>query len=98
MGVDQCLDGGGQDNFYMGGDWPDVEPVAVHKPYTVPKHWQDQVKEGLEKDVRMGIIEEVPVNTPTMWCSRMVCVPKHTGEPRRTVDFKVTLQNGHRCP
>merc|ERR1712082_148350 len=66
----------------------DVEPVAVHKPYTVPKLWQDQVKDGLEKDVRMGIIEEVRVNTPTTWCSRMVCVPKHTGEPRRTVDFK----------
>merc|ERR1712030_253086 len=66
----------------------DIEPVAVHKPYTVPKHWQDQVKEGLEKDVRMGIIEEVPAHTPTTWCSRMVCVPKHNGEPRRTVDFK----------
>ena len=36
----------------------------------------------------MGIIEKVPVNTPTTWLSRMVCVPKHNGEPRRTVDFK----------
>ena len=67
---------------------PEAEPVAVHKPYTVPKHWQAQEREGLESDVRMGIIEKVPVNTPTTWCSRMVCVPKHNGEPRRTVDFK----------
>ena len=54
----------------------------------MPKHWQDQVREGLENDVRMGIIEKVPVNTPTTWLSRMVCVPKQNGEPRRTVDFK----------
>ena len=67
---------------------PEVTPVAVHTPYRVPKHWQDQVREGLENDVRMGIIEKVPVNTPTTWLSRMVCVPKHNGEPRRTVDFK----------
>ena len=40
---------------------PDATPVAVNKPYRVPKHWQDQVREGLENDVRMGIIEEVPV-------------------------------------
>ena len=42
----------------------------------------------MDKDVEMGIIEKVPVNTPTDWLSRMVCVPKHNGEPRRTVDFK----------
>ena len=36
----------------------------------------------------MGIIEKVPVNTHTHWLSRMVCVPKQNGEPRRTVDFK----------
>ena len=67
---------------------PEVTPVAMHKPYRVPKHWQAQVRELLENDVKMGIIEKVPVNTPTTWLSRMVCVPKQNGEPRRTVDFK----------
>ena len=35
-----------------------------------------------------GIIEPVPINTPTSWCTRMLIVPKSSGEPRRTVDFK----------
>ena len=44
---------------------PEVIPVARHKPYRVPKHWQVQVREGVGNDVRMGITEKVPVNTPT---------------------------------
>ena len=35
-----------------------------------------------------GIIKPVPVNTPVTWCSRMVLVPKHNGEPGRTVDMQ----------
>ena len=44
--------------------------------------------EDLERDVALGIIEKVPLNTPTTWCARMVVVPKHDGSPRRTVNFK----------
>ena len=36
--------------------------------------------EDLGQDVHLGIIEPVPIITPTSWCSRMVIV--------RTVDFK----------
>ena len=36
----------------------------------------------------IGVIEHVPVNTPTSWCSRMVITPKHDGTPRRVVDFQ----------
>ena len=67
---------------------PDVKPVAVHRPVPVPLHWQEKVKADLDRDVALGIIEPVPLNTPTSWCSRMVIVPKSNGEPRRTVDFK----------
>ena len=45
-------------------------------------------EEDLDQDVHLGIIEPVPINTPTSWCSRMVNVPKSSGEPRRAVDFK----------
>ena len=55
---------------------PSVKPV--------PLHWMEKVKEDLDQDVHLGIIEPVPINTPTSWCSRMVIVPKSSGEPRRS--------------
>ena len=67
---------------------PDAEPVASHKPIPVPLHWQKDVKEGLDQDVRLGVIEPVPVGTPVTWCHRMVVCAKKTGKPRRTVDFQ----------
>ena len=62
--------------------------VAVHKAIPVPIHFQDQVKEGLDRDVRLGVIEKVPAGTPTTWCHRMIACPKKDGTPRRTVDFQ----------
>ena len=47
----------------------------------------DHVKKDLDRDVSMGTIEPVPINTPTTWCARMVVVAKHDGSPRRTVDL-----------
>jgi hypothetical protein len=34
------------------------------------------------------VLEKVPVNTPSTWCSRMVVCVKKLGKARRTVDFK----------
>ena len=65
-----------------------IKPVAFHKAYTVPVHWHDEVKAGLENDVKLGVLEKVPVGEPTTWCSRMVVVAKKDGKPRRTVDFQ----------
>ena len=42
--------------------------------------------EGLEKDVCLGVLERVPENTPTTWCSRMCVVPKKNGSPHHTVN------------
>ena len=67
---------------------PSVRPVAAHVPAQVPLHWQLPVKQGLDRDCRLGVIERVPLNTPTVWQSRMVVAPKHDGSPRRTIDFK----------
>ena len=41
---------------------PDAKPVARHLPVPVTLHWRDAVKEGLDRDVRLGVIEPVPVN------------------------------------
>lgn len=66
----------------------DAKPVVHHKPIPVPIHWQDEVKEGLDQDVRLGVIEQVPVGEPVTWCHRMVVSAKDDGSPRRTVDLQ----------
>ena len=67
---------------------PDATPFASHKPIPIPVHWQEEVYAGLDRDVRLGVIEPVPVGTPVTWCHRMVVVPKKSGKPRRTVDLQ----------
>ena len=62
-------------------------PHAIHTPATVPAHWTQQVRKDLEQDIDLGVLERVPSNTPTTWCSRMHVVGKKTGEPRRVVDL-----------
>ena len=72
-----------------------AKPVAAHSPAPVPIHWAEQVKAGLDRDCRLGVIERVPVNDPVTWCSRMLITPKQDGSPRRVVDFQPV--NEH-CP
>jgi len=67
---------------------PKAAPKAVHTPVPVPIHWQAEVKAGLDRDVRLGVLEPVPVGEPVTWCSRMVICPKKDGTPRRTVDLQ----------
>ena len=77
-------------------------PYAVHTPIPVPHHWKAQVKEDLDRDVRLGIIEQVPQGTTTTWCARMVVTPKKNGSPRRTVDLQKlnnsTFRETHHTP
>ena len=65
-----------------------VKPHAVHTPSTIPVHFRQEVKAGLDMDVRLGVIEKVPPNTPTTWCARLVIATKKNGSPRRTVDLQ----------
>ena len=37
---------------------PDARPIAIHKPISIPHHWQAQVKADLDRDVKLGIIEK----------------------------------------
>ena len=46
------------------------------------------MKAGLDQDVRLGVIESVPIGTSVTWCYRVVICAKKTGKPRRTVDFQ----------
>ena len=66
----------------------DAEPITAKKGPAVPLHWRDKVKEQLDQDVRLGILEKVPVGTPVKWLHRMHVVAKENGRPRRTVDLR----------
>ena len=67
---------------------PQATPVACHKVVPIPLHWRERVKADLERDVRIGVLEKVPDNTPVTWQSRMVITRKANGDPRRTIDFQ----------
>ena len=67
---------------------PGAMPVAYHTLVPVPLHWQDDIKAGLDQDVKLGVIELVPIGEPVTWCHHMVICAKKNGKPRRTVDFQ----------
>ena len=74
----------------------EATPVAHHNPIPVPLHWLDKVKDGLDRDVRLGVIEPVPIGTPTTWLHRMVVCPKKNGSLRRTIDFQALNKHATR--
>ena len=65
----------------------DAHPVKFNTPASIPLHWQEKVKEDLERDVKLGVIERVPYGETTDWCHRMVVVRKNDGGPRRCADL-----------
>ena len=65
-----------------------AKPSAVHVPSPVPIHFRKEVKAGLDRDVRLGVLERVPTNMPVTYCSRMVIATKSNGSPRWTVDLR----------
>jgi hypothetical protein len=67
---------------------PEATPVVVNSPGNTLLHLEKDVKEELHHDVSIGVLEKVPVNMPSTWCSRMVACVKKSGKARRTVDFK----------
>ena len=64
-----------------------ARPVKLNTPAPVPLHWQDKVKEDLDRDVSLGVLERVPYGEATDWCHQMVVVRKHDGRPRRCTDL-----------
>ena len=67
---------------------PHGRSVACHRVTPVPLHWQSRVKRDLDRDVKLGVLEKVPANTPVTWQSRMVITAKANGEPRRTIYYQ----------
>jgi hypothetical protein len=65
----------------------DAVPTYHRKPTRVPLHFREDVRAGLEADVKKGILERVPLGEAYTWCLRMVIQPKKNGTARRTVDL-----------
>lgn len=40
---------------------PNAVPVAHHTPVPVLIHWQEELKAGMNQDIRLGVIEPVPI-------------------------------------
>ena len=49
-----------------------ARPVAAHKPAPVPLHWQREVKECLDNDVAMGVLEKEPFFV-LLFISKNIC-------------------------
>ena len=79
----------------------DAVPYATHSPIPIPLHWKGEVKDQLDRDVRDGVIEPVPIGEPVVWCSPMIVTAKKDGRPRRTVDLQrlnsQCLRETHHC-
>ena len=54
-----------------------VVPHAVYTPATVPAHWTKKVKADIDRNVALGVLEPVPLNTPTNWLHTMVITRNH---------------------
>ena len=42
----------------------DATPYSVRKARPVPLHWQKKVKQGLDMDCNLEVLEQVPMNEP----------------------------------
>ena len=58
---------------------PEAEPVRFNTPATIPLHWMEEVKQKLEEDVNLGVLERVPMGEKPTWCFRMVQARKPDG-------------------
>ena len=54
-------------------------PYAVHTPAPVPLHWQKVVEKQVDDDIAIGVLGKVPIGEPSLWCHRMVIIPKSDG-------------------
>ena len=76
---------------------PGATPTCHTIPHRVPLHWKEQVEEGLKRDVKMDIIEELTANNPAKWCHKMVVTSKPgSPKPRRTVDMSALKTASYR--
>ena len=76
--------------------------ARVFRPIPVPFHFKRPVKKGLDRDVRMEVLQKIPQGEVPDHISQMVIATKSNGKPRRTVDYqelnKATSREVHHTP
>ena len=76
---------------------PDIPPV-VHPPRRIPHAKRSKLKQELDRMVRSGIIEKVPINEPADWVNSTVVVDKPNGSVRVCLDprdLNVAIKREH---
>ena len=69
-------------------DRPPRNPHHSSLTHTITHPLARRRQAGLDRDVRLGVLEPVPIGEPVTWCHRMVICAKMNGTPRRTIDFQ----------
>ena len=70
--------------------------MAIHKAPPVLVHWEVQVKEAIDRNVALQVLEWVPPDVPTTWCSCMVTAAKKKGKPWHVMDLRALNKNALR--
>ena len=66
----------------------DYRPIRVKTSRKVPLHFQKEAEKTLQWYLDSGVLEKVPENTSTEWCSPGFFVPKPNGKVRLVVDYR----------
>ena len=64
-----------------------IYPKKIYTASQTPLHQQPEASKTLKSALKDKIIEEVPANEPSEWCSRAFFVPKPNGRVRLVVDL-----------
>lgn len=67
---------------------PNYKPVRITTARKIPLHFQEEAEKTLQLYIDSGVIERVPDNETTEWCSAGFFVPKPDGRVRLVVDFR----------
>ena len=73
-----------------------VTTVPYSTPIPVQRHWQQDVKAGLDHDVALAVLEPLPIGELVTWSHRMVVCAKKNGQSFQTVDLQALNQHATR--
>ena len=74
-----------------------IKPFHIYTPRKIPYAYKEAAKAKLDKDESLGVIEKVPLGSPSSWCLPMSFVPKKNGKDVRTIfDGTKLNDNVHR--
>ena len=75
-------------NISLNRSDPAYKPQRVATARKIPLHFQAEADKTLQWYIDSGVIEKVPDNETTEWCSPGFFVPKPNGKVRLVVDYR----------